>query len=48
MVGTATSHLCPDIVPSNLHVPDPLKEALGGKRFRADDEVKTFCAIMTT
>jgi hypothetical protein len=30
----------PDLVPSNFHLFTSLKEDLGGKRFRADNEVK--------
>jgi len=29
----------PDLEPSDFHLFGPVKEALGGKRFRADDEV---------
>jgi hypothetical protein len=29
----------PDLAPSDFHVFGPLKEALEGKKFRADDEV---------
>jgi hypothetical protein len=32
----------PDLVPSSFRLFGPLKEALGGKRFRADTEVKLF------
>jgi hypothetical protein len=32
----------PDLVASNFHLFIPLKEALGGKRFKAIDEVKLF------
>jgi hypothetical protein len=30
----------PELAPSNFHLFDPLKEDLGEKRLRADDEVK--------
>jgi histone-lysine N-methyltransferase SETMAR len=30
----------PDLAPSDFHLFGPLKEAVGGKRFRANDEVK--------
>ena len=30
----------PDLAPSDLHVLGPLKEAMGGKYFRYDDEVQ--------
>jgi len=33
----------PDLAPRDFHLFCPNKEALGGKRFRADDEVKLFC-----
>jgi len=32
----------PDLASSDLHLFSPLKDAPGGKRFRADDEVKLF------
>jgi hypothetical protein len=32
----------PDLAPRDFHLFCPNKEALGGKRFRADDEVKLF------
>jgi len=32
----------PDLTPSDFHLFGPLKEILGRKRFRADDEVKLF------
>jgi hypothetical protein len=32
----------PDLAPNDFHLFGPSKEALGGKRFRADDEVKIF------
>jgi histone-lysine N-methyltransferase SETMAR len=32
-----------DLAPSDFHLFSPLKEALGGKRFIADDEVKLLC-----
>jgi len=32
----------PDLAPSNFHLFSPLKVALGGKKFRADNEVKLF------
>jgi hypothetical protein len=32
----------PDLVPSDFHLFGPLKEVLGRKRFRADDEVELF------
>jgi len=32
----------PDLVPSNFHLFNPLREDLGGKRYRADVEVKHF------
>lgn len=31
----------PDLAPSDYHIFGPLKEALGGKKFSTDDEVKT-------
>jgi hypothetical protein len=31
-----------DLAPSGFHLFGPLKEDLGGKRFRSDNEVKTF------
>jgi hypothetical protein len=36
---------CPDLAPSDFHLFDLLKKALGGKRFRADDEVKFFSTM---
>jgi histone-lysine N-methyltransferase SETMAR len=32
----------PDLVPSDFHLFGPLKETVGGKGLRADDEVKIF------
>jgi hypothetical protein len=32
----------PDLVPRNVHLLGPLKKVLGGKIFRADDEVTFF------
>jgi hypothetical protein len=32
----------PDLAPSDFHLFGPLIEALGGKRFTADDEVELF------
>jgi hypothetical protein len=32
----------PDLVPSDFHLFSPLKEALGGKRFRTNNKVKLF------
>jgi len=41
--GTAThTAYSPDPAPSDFHLFGPLKEALGGKRFKADDEVEPF------
>ena len=31
----------PDLAPSDFHVFDPLKDALSGKEFRDDDEVRS-------
>jgi hypothetical protein len=31
----------PDLAPSDFHLSGPLKEALGGRRFRCDDDVKS-------
>jgi len=36
----------PDLALSNFHLFCPLREALGGKRCRADDKVQLFCATM--
>jgi len=36
----------PDLAPSDFHLFGPVKKTLGRKIFRADDEVKTFCAAM--
>jgi hypothetical protein len=44
--GTATHPYSPDLVPRDAYLFNPLKEAVGGKRFTADDEVKTFCTKM--
>jgi hypothetical protein len=30
----------PDLVPSDFHLFGPLKEALGGRRFRCDKDIK--------
>jgi hypothetical protein len=36
----STSAYSPDLAPSDYHVFGPLKEALGGKQFSTDDEIK--------
>jgi histone-lysine N-methyltransferase SETMAR len=33
----------PNLAPSDFHLFGPLKEALGGRLFRADDEAKRLC-----
>ena len=30
----------PDLAPSDFHILGPLKEAMGGKKFRSDEEVR--------
>jgi histone-lysine N-methyltransferase SETMAR len=36
----------PDLVPSDFHLFSPVKDALGGKRFRADNEIKLYAAMV--
>jgi hypothetical protein len=46
MSGRADNHknphppYSPDLAPSDYHVSGPLKEAMGGKEFRSDEEVQ--------
>ena len=37
---SSTSTVLPDLAPSNFHVFEPLKEAMGGKSFRSDEDVQ--------
>jgi len=34
-----------ELAPRDFHMCGPLKEAQGGKRFRANDEVKFLCTL---
>jgi hypothetical protein len=37
---SSTTAVSPDLAPSDFHVFGPLKEAMGGKSFRTDEEVQ--------